>query len=70
MPREHFESELDRLISGTLALGREVESSLAVMVRTLEGHDARTAAQQLGDDETFRSLGTPLAGSILVRNLS
>ncbi len=55
MPREHFERELERLIRGTLALGREVESSLALMVRTLEHHDARTARRQLGDDAKFCS---------------
>lgn len=55
MPREHFERELDRLIRGTAALGWEVESSLALMVLTLEDHDGRTAAWQLGDDTKFRS---------------
>jgi phosphate transport system protein len=55
MPREHLERELDRLICGTAALGWEVESSLALMVLTLEDHDGRTAARQLGDDAKFRS---------------
>ena len=55
MPREHFERELDCLIRGTAALGWEVESSLALMVLTLEDHDGRTAARQLGDGAKFRS---------------
>ena len=57
MPRKQFELELGLLARGTLALGREVESSLALMVRTLEDHDARTAARQLGDDAKFKSWG-------------
>lgn len=57
MLREQFELELGLLARETLAFGREVESSLALMVRTLEDHDARTAARQLGDDAKFKSWG-------------
>jgi phosphate transport system protein len=55
MPREHFKRELGRLVRGTAALGWEVESSLALMVLTLDRHDSRTAARQLGDDAKFCS---------------
>ncbi|MGI9048836.1 MAG: phosphate signaling complex PhoU family protein [Rubrobacteraceae bacterium] len=55
MRKRHLDDELERLIQGTVALGWEVQSSLSVMVRSLEDHDARSAARQIGDDAKFKS---------------
>jgi phosphate transport system protein len=67
MPREHFKRELGRLVRGTAALGWEVESSLALMGLTLEDHDSRTAARQLGDGAKFCSWAAGLDRGCLLQ---
>ena len=60
MPRETFQQELDRLVGEIVVLGREVESTLDDMARSMDGYDAELAARDLGVDSSFKARGAEL----------
>jgi len=60
VPREHFQQELDSLVSEVLELGEEVERSLQNMVVAMENRDANVANQELGVDVRYKMRGAEI----------
>jgi phosphate transport system protein len=66
MPRETFQQELDGLISDLLDLGREVQSSLDMMVKAMENRDAEVARRELGVDVRYKSRGMEIERECMI----
>ena len=66
MPRESFQRELDQVVADVIALGREIDASLATMTDALETHDAEVASGQLGVDQHFKERGAEIDEERLV----
>ena len=60
MPRDTFQQELDKLVTGVLALGEQVEGSLENMVKAMEERDAELAGQKLGVDASYKARGADI----------
>jgi phosphate transport system protein len=58
MPGETtLQQDLEDLVAEVLDLGREVESSIEIMVRAMETHDASVARRELRVDAHYKSRG-------------
>jgi phosphate transport system protein len=57
MPRETLQQGLDDLVAEVLDLGKEVESSIANMVKAMDTRDVRAAGQELGVDARYKARG-------------
>jgi phosphate transport system protein len=66
MPRETFQQELDGLISDLLDLGREVQSSLDMMVKAMENRDAEVARRELGVDVRYKTWGMEIEKECMI----
>src|SRR5918911_1090762 len=66
MPRETFQQELDGLISDLLDLGREVQSSLDMMVKAMENRDAEVARRELGVDVRYKTWGMDIERECMI----
>jgi len=66
MPRETFQQELDGLISDLLDLGREVQSSLGMMVKAMENRDAEVARRELGVDVRYKTWGMEIEKECMI----
>jgi phosphate transport system protein len=66
MPRETFQQELDGLISDLLDLGREVQSSLGMMVKAMENRDTEVARRELGVDVRYKTWGMEIEKECMI----
>jgi phosphate transport system protein len=66
MPRDTFQQELDKLVTGVLALGEQVEGSLENMVKAMEERDAKLAGQDLGVDASYKARGADIDHESLI----